>query len=1813
MKNVISKDTFIAEKQEKIKMLEMKIKEMSRLNYTCANEIETLKSQLLEKDQQLNIESSKHCSLLDELSNLQKHVVEIKSVPCAIQFLAQEGYFALRKDEIIELDQLLEHIHNTVEQLQEENRNLIDENNNLKCITKDFTDQINITKGSNDELKSKLNLTEAYIKSIINDFSANSEINVKNYDINTLIKLVDQRFKHTYNKVKELMSDNHILKEKLLSSENKIDAIKSYIFSNIDNIFHCILAMEVQTTNEKEKLKIQLSETIKENVFLISNIQTLDKLTSECVEIVEQAKINQSNVVHLREDLVVYHAIKKKFQDQIEQLNGFNANLKTTIENQSIVEKEIRDELDAKQSDLKNALFELNGIQLIMKDNKLITDSNTMIVNQLNIELEETKLLLLSKCNELEKCHQSYTKNVEHKQEIEKQLRDELITKTNALQSYFDEMKETKIQIELNECEIEKLNTLFNSVKSEKLKLIIELEDKSKQIDKLNIINSDLQIKLEENDISKNKIHEELLTKTKELNDALSQINIFQLTIEEMNLKTDSNNVVIEKLNMELDSIRLELGKKTNIIEEFENKSEALKSNQLNEIEELNEVIIKLKYDLEEKSKNEEILKNELQIITVELDDVIVNMAIKVKSVMNNLNNKYESNLRIIEQLNYELEYIKSTLVEKISLIFILEKTNSELLTKCKNSEVINQLNKIINELEIKLENKMKIENEIRDELQIKTMQLVDALVKKNEVQTLVESMEKEIKVNIDSMGQFQCDLTAKSKLLIELETYNSELNVKYTKIQGQLQAVIQEKQMICSDLNLISQKFLEVKKHNEETKMYLEGTLQTQLLNYQKLYTDFDKLSCDVESLLKLKLDTESILKEEILLRDIELKDLRKQIHDSSLQQEYEKLEEEYILRCQECDAAQKQIINLESVLLSKKESETALKNNLKSKCKAIDEYKKNVEYLFSRNDSFQFRFNDFEENVLMDLDVEFDSMRSELVKKTECEKILLEEKVKLEYNLSELQQKLNNITKKLEISEERSEDLALIINVLVIEINYANCVKENLQSRLNEAEHELLKSEDLTENLKSELYTMHFELENQCIKVESVENQLLHLECKFIDKMNKKDLEGFDVRNQLIDPLVDYVHDIKLKLTELNSAMISGNKSEKQFRTKIMSVDDDILPLDETWKVSCHSKSTSDIEIGLEIENLRKTLEDKERNIDELQEQIKTLSDENNKLVENVMVMENDLKEKTLLVSNLNNELNQIKNQYIELEEHNQTIKEQINHSLDVDAELRIGKKNLVNEINLLEPGKVTGVLTYHNLSNLLNIFVSLIMTKEHQIVTDLVNDHNKIKQQHEDQIKQYQEDIKKVKEWQEQVESENEKLCVELENLKSQKQNFPSREIEIKELTEKILDAENQSFNYLCELQELKTQFSENSEQNYQALSNEFELFKTSSEQSIQDLKNKLEDLNNKYNESLTMYTDQKNSRAMLENQINNIQSECDCLKVVIQKKDEDIENLLDNIKVKTNDYELLIEKNGFQKEELKDIHTKKIDELQLELNTKTQKLYCTEKLLKEITKNYNQLVEESSSSSLKIKHVHENNSLCLKVAKLEQDIQTITKINKEKLENLSTELRSKCNQLKDNDAQCSKLVDELKMCKLTITKFKNQIKSKSNENESIEINNVTEKLRSILKCTGTLPTLYENITSLMTKCESLKEEIDELKHMNFNLDNECEAMLLEIKNKKDENTELMTREDELKQSIELLMEENKFLKNAKNNIKKLNDEMCGYEQNIYQLRKEKGQLIIQHDKEMTKLKTELNESCAKNSELLNEYNKLSGKCD
>lgn len=529
-----------------------------------------------------------------------------------------------------------------------------------------------------------------------------------------------------------------------------------------------------------------------------------------------------------------------------------------------------------------------------------------------------------------------------------------------------------------------------------------------------------------------------------------------------------------------------------------------------------------------------------------------------------------------------------------------------------------------------------------------------------------------------------------------------------FENAQAQLLSFIHEN----TDINLANQKYLESVQNQEDMKLYLEDMLRLQVFNYQKFNNEFINLSSDIESLWKFRMDTESSLRAEILLKSTDIEYSQKQLHESNLQLEYEKLEQEFILKSYQCDEALWKILELESMLFTRTVNEKILKKNDHSLCIAMEEYNKFIEILFSKNNSFQTKGNDSENNVQLNISKGFDPKKSEIANKKKYGNNLLEKKDDLECKYNELVEKISNFNKEMVSSDERTEDLISAINYLVIELKNGHNVKNTLESYLNEAEYHVLITRSIAESFELNLFSAKREYENVCTKIKHIENELYSLKSKSNVKVNKNHLESCDVSNQLFGPLVDYIHHVKLKLSELHYNVISGSQSEKQFRTQIMSVKEVILPAKgEIRKENCASSLMSPnigTDLGIDIfedktdllNTIPKTKNNVENNVNELLDQVKKLSNENNELVNYISLMDIYLNEKDFLVSKLNSELSEVKNQYMSITEDIQASKEQTHYSFNIDSELRNGKKTQLNEIHILEPGKTTDVLSHYNL---------------------------------------------------------------------------------------------------------------------------------------------------------------------------------------------------------------------------------------------------------------------------------------------------------------------------------------------------------------------------------------------------------------------------------------------------------------------------------------------------------------------------------
>ncbi|XP_050523347.1 putative leucine-rich repeat-containing protein DDB_G0290503 isoform X2 [Daktulosphaira vitifoliae] len=1864
-KEICELDLLLGESHHALNQLQLE-------NYTLIDENNNFKSLNSENLRIISELKNENCNLQSELNTIEMNIKSIIKKNCN-----QLHYIEVEK--LVDVNNLIKFTDTHFESLTNNILNLSNENLKIKEELAKTYEKITLIRTVVSENLDSF-LKDISLFEIRSNNDCTDDFKEKNVLLLSFIETFDDL---TIDNLVELFKIKFSKMESIQEEFNSYKAINNELETQNKNLklinmdLNESLQKEMNVTNNKSTKLDIVSKNLEDTLCKLNEIQSnSDLVTKKLKNEVQELKIKLEDKLDI---ITAHEKCKNQLLIKCEDIKEIiQSNTKVnyeSIDNPEIVNW-LKNYLSSKSSKFESALYKIkemqNSIQLLINKSDLNSlniegESNESLSKNCNI-LDESKSYL-SRENSL---NEGLDKNLNSSESVhnhsnifvltefddESNKFDNSLTRINESQSMIEEIIEDIYHQILQSSYIESENSVYKSktknpdVSSEKIEQPFKIIDT-------------LKTELEAYMSYENNVKCELQSISLELEKAHSKLYDVKNLIDSLNNKCNSYVLNIEKLKSEFEIVKIELNEKNNLISTLESTNSNLleKCNNLEQINQLTSIIDELKSDLEAKLIIESDLRNNLLHKSNELEDICS----KYTEIQSTINEKeIASDYKIvIEQLNIEL-------AEKSSLLADYDNLKSEI---DKYIEQFNQLNNIITDLKVDIETEKSKNHSLQSQLQAKTIDLDEAFAKENEVQTLIESMENEIQANIISFEKLnqklQSEILEKSNIVAELDDTKLKLQSKTNEVnrvnceklafevecKHLEQELINIKKIHCNcehlqskfiiltnqitdlqkELNHTNEKLFDMSKQYYFEKQHSDIKLQLQTANNQKLINDFIELSNNIELFLASKIDIESNLREEIVVKTGEIADLQKQLMESTLQLEYERLEEEYVSKSRDITETQSKLETFEALLLKKNENEQILQDKYQTKCKELNEYKKNLEFLCSRNDSFLNRVDDFEDNVLVALNDEMDSMKLELEKKQETEKLLIDEKTELRLNLNKVKEVLINTTDELNVAKEQ-------IKILENKVEELLDSREKLLCKVSDSEKSLVKSKSTIENLNIELNCLNKELSIKCSEINDVRNELQTL----MSNINEQKIcNEADTRNQLIDPLVDYVHEIKLKLTELNSAMISGNKCEKQLRTKRMLLEDDISTLDDaSWKLNCEIQPGTPVEeIDLEIETLRKVLEDKmnlvsslqktnidlEKNMCDLQDKIEYINKTNKESDEKLSLLENNLKEKCCEVENLNVTLEQLKQQYAELENLNLTLKDQIHQNLDIDLELRNGKKNIVNEINLLEPGKITGILTHHNLTDLLDTFVSLIMTKEQQIVSDLISEHKKIKQQYEDEIKQLQEDIKKAKEWQEQVESDNEKLSLELEELKSQKHSYPSKETENKELKERAIKAETQSLNYFNELNELKAHINNTNKQNYQILSDEFEFFKLNTEKTMNDLEKKVEDLTSMYNESCSLYKDQKNYYTVLENKLKEAQLEAICLKSVLEQKENDIKTLVEDLQLKSKEYEALCEKNSIQREEILNMNSKNIDELQLELNDKTQKLYNTEKLLKEATKNYNQLLEENKLLSQKIQNLPINdNTINNKVAELEHDVHNLKTENKIK-EITELELKTKLDKTVD---QCSLLAKEIETYTIKISLLENQLenchqtikfkedqienyqmKSKIKDSDLIELNEITNKLRKILKSSADLSVLVEDIQSQITKCECLEEELEELKRQNNNLDSECESMLIELKSKDDKLLEFLNQEDELRKANEVLIQEIDFLrtkcdqfKNINDDVKKLNEEICSYQQSIYQLRKEKGQVILQHDKEIKQLKAELGNVHNKNLELLNEHKKI-----
>lgn len=584
-------------------------------------------------------------------------------------------------------------------------------------------------------------------------------------------------------------------------------------------------------------LEIENSKTVKK----LSDV--LDKIYGKQGGLENVDKIIKSEIpffVKKQEFVMTMNPIPKKLKKNMENnlvTKEEWANDIRAIELRCDKFRELNKELEKKKEELMETQMELDSKLKKKEDELRKFYENYAPVDEIKFkyELENQKKMIekLNKQNDIvnQENHKLKEENHIHKHRC-----------------YFDEIKKLDKEIIRLKKEIEALKSSENQTSSKSDSKTDKNELSGNLVSQINLLNQKCKI-LEDDNTDLQHKNKELSQLSKELSEEYER-----KTSEMISLNNSEKRLMQEKIK----SISTEISKLNSSLEE-KSKIELLLKNEIDKLKAENNIIrgkdIMLLQDMQEKTNNVDSIYNEL------------NLQLKHNSEM-------RSKMTELENLNSDLEKrLREALREndsKIREINLLKEENlslNENLSNNKNNNLRDGMEKdkfaTTNKLnEAKIRNLETEKNALEGILSKKNQLLTDlenerSLLKKNvnDKELIISSLQSEYKILSEEFkGQLDENKTLEENLRIE-KSKNSSIhqnNVSKTKIEN-LESTI--KQYSQDKINLQAEKNA-LENRLEDMKLNLENT-QTLKIDLEKRYDDlFNKHQEEIKSLNQENLD---------------------------------------------------------------------------------------------------------------------------------------------------------------------------------------------------------------------------------------------------------------------------------------------------------------------------------------------------------------------------------------------------------------------------------------------------------------------------------------------------------------------------------------------------------------------------------------------------------------------------------------------------------------------------------------------------------------------------------------------------------------------------------------------------------------------------------------------------------------------------------------------------------------------------------------------------------------------------------------------
>uniref|UniRef100_A0A8C9C1R3 Centromere-associated protein E n=1 Tax=Phocoena sinus TaxID=42100 RepID=A0A8C9C1R3_PHOSS len=816
------------------------IKKEEELSRTC-EKLAEVEEKLKEKSQQLQEKQQQLLSVQEEMTEVQKKMNEMENLKNELK--NQELTLEHIKIERLELVQKLH-------ENSEEMKFITKERNDLKELQESFEIERNKLKGHIREIEATGLETKEELK------VAHMLLKEHQETVEELRRNICEKTAQIINIQKNLEKSNTELQEKVpvLHEEQELLANVKEVSDIQETMDEPELLKERSKTKDSKTLasvemeSLRLTEKLQESHEEIKSLtkerddlkMTKEALQVECDQLKEEIRETLTKHLETKEELEVAHCRLREQEETIGKLRVDLSERETEISS-------IQQELETTNDELQKKTQELHE-----KQKQLITIKESSETQEKMSELEQLKEHLKAKDSSLQRIESERLKLTEKLQASQEEIktiikeRDDLERVQEVLQKERDQLKENikEIVAEIQELQEEHQLLKMKDV-SETQEKICEMGNLKKQLEaqKSTLEHTELEnIRLTQ------RLHEnleEVRSVTKERDDLRSVEETLKVEIDQLkeNLREttirdleNQEELRIAQMNLKehqetIDKLRGLVSEKTdeisNIQKALENTNTALKA-QIQELQEKERQLLKVKNDLRENAYQTEQLKKQLEAQNSSLESI--------ETEKLRLTQKLQENLEEIKSVTKErddLRRMERTLkMEQGQLSEILRETKAKDLGKQEelriahvhlkdHQEIIDKLRRIVCEKTEEISNmQMDLENS-NAKLQEKVLRGSWRLYKK---MCGLERLKKEFK--------------AQSLTLDKIEMENLNLAQKLHENLEEMKSVIKER----DNLRRVEET---LKLERDLLKADLQEAIQNQQ-NHEEVVKYEKKLLCD-------------------------------------------------------------------------------------------------------------------------------------------------------------------------------------------------------------------------------------------------------------------------------------------------------------------------------------------------------------------------------------------------------------------------------------------------------------------------------------------------------------------------------------------------------------------------------------------------------------------------------------------------------------------------------------------------------------------------------------------------------------------------------------------------------------------------------------------------------------------------------------------------------------------------------------------------------------------------------------------------------